>query len=52
MHKKSVHNYMPGPEGAAEDNMLSWSFSPSTPNGWMDQLDRERENVRAVENEA
>jgi peptide/nickel transport system substrate-binding protein len=22
MHKKSVHNYMPGPEGAAEDNMV------------------------------
>ena len=22
MHKKLVHNYMPGPEGAAEDNMV------------------------------
>jgi len=22
MHKKRVHNYMPGPEGAAEDNMV------------------------------
>jgi ABC-type transport system substrate-binding protein len=22
MHKKSVHNYMPGPEGAEEDNMV------------------------------
>jgi peptide/nickel transport system substrate-binding protein len=22
MHKKLVHNYMPGPEGAAEDNMI------------------------------